>query len=114
MADREKIIKDLTDLENVMTARQEICPREEVQYWIELQESLADALELLKEQQNRIDVLRSEVKRLDADVVRCKDCKKKGQSVYREDGTEYIVCWNHGYGIQHPADFFCADGEKRE
>lgn len=44
-------------------------------------------------------------------VVRCKVCKLRGQSVYREDGTEYIVCWNQGYGMQHPADWFCADGK---
>lgn len=43
---------------------------------------------------------------------RCKDCAKRGQSVFQSNGTEYIVCWNHGYGIQHPADWFCADSEK--
>ena len=53
MQDTEKVIKDLTDLENIMIAQQEICPKEELQYWIELQESLADALELLKEQEKK-------------------------------------------------------------
>ena len=46
-------------------------------------------------------------------VTRCKDCKYKGNSVFREDGTEYIVCWNQGYGIQHPCDWYCADGGQK-
>lgn len=46
------------------------------------------------------------------EIVRCKDCNKRGQSVYRADGAEYIVCWNQGLGILHPIDWFCADGEK--
>ena len=58
-----------------------------------------DALVLLKEQ---------------PEIVRCKDCNKRGQSVYRADGAEYIVCWNQGLGIQHPIDWFCADGERRD
>ena len=51
MPDREKAINSLTDIEQIMIARQEICPREELQYWIELQEGVADALSLLKEQE---------------------------------------------------------------
>ena len=51
MPDREKVINCLTDIENIMIARQDICPREELQYWIELQEGVADALDLLKEQE---------------------------------------------------------------
>ena len=48
-------------------------------------------------------------------IVRCKDCNKRGQAVYRADGTEYIVCWHQELGIQkHPIDWFCADGERRE
>lgn len=47
-------------------------------------------------------------------IVRCRDCNKRGQSVYRADGVEYIVCWNQGLGIQHPANWFCADGERRQ
>ena len=34
-----------------MITRQDICPREELQYWIELQEGVADAISLLKEQE---------------------------------------------------------------
>ena len=54
MNERDKIIKDLDDLENIMITRQEICPKEELQYWIELQESLSDALALLKEQDEAV------------------------------------------------------------
>ena len=50
MEDMEKAISSLTDIENILIARQDICPREELQYWIELQEGVADALALLKEQ----------------------------------------------------------------
>ena len=68
--------------------------------WMHIKEldTITVAKELLKEKKT---------------VVRCKDCKYKGNSVFRKDGTEYIVCWNQGYGIQHPCDWFCADGEKR-
>ena len=55
MPDREKVINCLTDIENIMIVRQEICSREELQYWIELQEGVADALALLKEQQETIE-----------------------------------------------------------
>ena len=51
MPDREKAINCLTDIEQIMVCRQEICPREELQYWIELKEGVADALALLKEQE---------------------------------------------------------------
>lgn len=54
MPEREKAIDSLTDIEQIMIARQDICPREELQYWIELQEGVADALALLKEQQPRV------------------------------------------------------------
>lgn len=47
---REKVINCLTDIEQIMVCRQEICPREELQYWIELQEGVADAIALLKDQ----------------------------------------------------------------
>lgn len=48
---RENAIKCLIDIEQIMITRQEICPREELQYWIELQEGVADALALLNEQE---------------------------------------------------------------
>ena len=51
MPDRENAIKCLIDIEQIMITRQEICPPEELQYWIELQEGVADALSLLKEQE---------------------------------------------------------------
>ena len=51
MADIEKVINCLTDIEQIMICRQEICPREELQYWIELQEGVTDALAMLQEQE---------------------------------------------------------------
>ena len=57
MTDREKVINCLTDIEQIMVCRQEICPREELQYWIELQEGVADALALLKEQEEKLKFL---------------------------------------------------------
>ena len=50
----------------------------------------------------------------DAEIVRCKDCKHKGQIIHQKDGTNIIVCWNQGYGIHHPIDWFCADGKKEK
>lgn len=47
-------------------------------------------------------------------IVRCKDCKHKGQTIHQKDGTNIIVCWNQGYGIHHPIDWYCADGELKE
>ena len=57
--DREKVINCLTDLENIMIERKSICPQEELQYWVELQEGIADVIVLLNENEP---------------VVRCKDC----------------------------------------
>jgi hypothetical protein len=56
--DREKVINCLNDVEQIMVTRQEICPQEELQYWIELQEGVADAIVLLKEQKAEIRQLR--------------------------------------------------------
>ena len=58
MPNREKVINCLTDIEQIMVCRQEICPREELQYWIELQEGVADAIALLKEQEEEIENLK--------------------------------------------------------
>jgi hypothetical protein len=54
MVDSEKVINCLTDIENILIARQDICPQEELQYWIELQEGVADAIALLNDQENDI------------------------------------------------------------
>ena len=119
MPDREKAIDCLTDIENIMIARQDICPREELQYWIELQEGVADALALLKEQdavvrcrscqfdengcphERRITNCADWLKR-DDDIVRCRDCKRF------DDG----IC--EMYGFRHEDDYYCADGVKRD
>ena len=44
------------------------------------------------------------------DIVRCKECK---HGEYREDFDEY-ECHCSGCGLVYDADFYCADGERRE
>ena len=44
------------------------------------------------------------------EVVRCKDCK---HSKYREDYDDY-ECEASGCGLVNSADFYCADGKRRE
>ena len=51
MPDRENVINNLEELHNIMLCKEEICPREEVNYWIELQESIAEAIVMLKQQE---------------------------------------------------------------
>lgn len=58
--------------------------------------------------------IREALSEYQSDIVHCKDCNKRRQSVYRADGAEYIVCWNQELGIQHPIGWFCADGKRRE
>lgn len=45
-----------------------------------------------------------------AEVVRCKDCK---HSKYREDYDDY-ECEASGCGLVNNADFYCADGKRRD
>ena len=87
--DREKAINCLTDIEQIMVCRQEICPREELQYWIELQESLAETITLLKQG----DVITPYI---DIDEAKCPICKVKltrqellGEDVLFEDFFDY-------------------------
>ena len=84
MPDMEKVIKCLTDIEQIMITRQEICPPEELQYWIELQEGVADAISLLKE------------------------LKKKPQQIELEGGgsTWWYVC-PECHGAIDSKDHFC-------
>ena len=46
----------------------------------------------------------------DNEIVRCKDCK---HSKYREDYDDY-ECEASGCGLVNNADFYCADGERKE
>ena len=62
--------------------------------------------ELLKEQQRRIEVLRSEVKRLDVELVRCKDCKFYPNG---DGATKWTPCREI---ITQPG-WYCADGERK-
>ena len=45
----------------------------------------------------------------DAEIVRCKDCKNGGI-----DSTSYPQYWCSAHSEYHEADYFCADGERRE
>ena len=70
-------------------------------------ELLKDALELLKEQAERLDKYREAL--LDKqDVVRCKNCKY-GQLMNGE-----IWCHKYTPRTMIPPDWFCADGELKE
>lgn len=87
--DMEKVISCLNDLEQIMIIRQAICPSEELQYWIELQEGLAEAITLLKQR----DVITPYI---DIDEAKCPDCKVKltrqellGEDVLFEDFFDY-------------------------
>lgn len=42
-------------------------------------------------------------------VIRCKDCK---HGEYREDFNDY-ECHSSGCGLVYDAEFFCADGERK-
>lgn len=84
MPDREKVIKGLEcclrESEHIDDNPCADCPYYDIDSGLGgkcIDDKDRDALELLKEQQNRIEVLRSEVKRLDVDIVRCKDCKRR-------------------------------------
>ena len=44
------------------------------------------------------------------DIVRCKECK---YGEYRDDFDDY-ECHSSGCGLVNDADFYCADGERRE
>ena len=109
MHDREKVINCLNDIEQIMATRQEICPQEELQYWIELQEGVADAIALLKAQKAQKFLVDENGKITPLPViVRCKDCKH-AEILKWLDGA--IVCKKHNYTGVRPEEFFCADGE---
>lgn len=44
------------------------------------------------------------------DIVRCKECK---HGEYREDFNDY-ECHSSGCGLVYDADFYCADGERKD
>lgn len=52
----------------------------------------------------------SQIKQLDGiDIVKCKECR---HSEYREDYDDYL-CDEDGISV-HEADWYCADGERKE
>lgn len=76
-----------------------------------MDELLSDALELLKEQEAKIEQLKRYINGFSKDavpVVRCKNCKhwdsKKNECHNINSYMQYRPCFN---------DWFCADGERR-
>ena len=124
MIDREKVLKGLDCCSDL--ARCEECPYDQHALFIaECTSALAkDALELLKEQEDRIGVLNKAIeqtpkptKLLDvfgdgyAKVVRCKDCKhwwKKNELCTHEKTMDGSVCC-----LEAKPDFYCGYGERR-
>ena len=73
MPDREKTINFLKDIEQIiMVCRKEICPPKELQYWTELQEGVADALALLKEQEPAAPGILQDLEGIWSTCPRCK------------------------------------------
>ena len=91
MMDREKVINCLNDIEQIMATRQEICPQEELQYWIELQEGVADALALLKEQEAVEPIPPTD----ESDLWRCGNCNHQ---LFRCTHQRY--CENCGQAVK--------------
>lgn len=119
--DMEKIVSCLSDIENIMIVRQEICPREELQYWIELQVGVAAAIAFLKKQEtveHACEILRAngwkETEPICSEceavhVVLCKDCKNSGL-----DSSGINGYWCSAHTEWHDADWFCADGKRKD
>ena len=94
MADREKVIKGLEELEGFLFKEYTNIKAEESKIYYDRFKSLSNAIELLKEQ---------------SQIVRCKDCK------HRDPEDKKCDC-GHGIRWQLPRedDWFCADGKRKE
>lgn len=67
-------------------------------------EQFGDSTSAIPEKLARIRI--KEVPAADVvEVVRCRDCK------HYNAGFECLI---EGYGIERPADYFCADGERKD
>lgn len=102
MVDREKVIECLTDIEQIMIARQEICPREELQYWVELQEGVADALELLKEQ-NHSDTFTV------IDTTTGKEADEYNIALHEDWAKHLCYCDMEGWAIENDGSLLLVD-----
>ena len=102
MAYIEKVIKGLHDIGGFIAGRIGIKPARNFLRTID------DAIDLLKEQEAKIEQLNRFVNGFSRDampVVRCKDCKH-----YKRDTCSAGA----GMAVPPPDDWFCADGERRE
>lgn len=100
---RDKIIKDLNALYDVMHENQcYACSHEFIEFSEKFgTEIIADAIDFIERQK--------------AEIVRCKDCKWRSYyCTEATDGTTMYTChYPCADGTPRPADWFCADGEKR-
>ena len=102
MADREKVIKGLDALYKAMHENQcYACSYEFIENAKEFgTEIIADALALLESQPQ---------------IVRCKDCKHSCYCNIQElPPGIFVVAKCTKTNVAHVADWFCADGERRE
>ena len=83
---------------------------------------IEDVRSLLKEQKEQIDTLKENFAHLSAmiavqqEIVRCKDCKWRSYyCTEATDGTTMYTChYPCANDVSRPADWFCADGERKE
>ena len=99
MTDRENVINGLRSIKTYLASQAiETTDSFAREGFIESQKDIDDALALLKEQEA---------------VVRCKDCKH-GKP---HPCAEYVTCFDEYsclYGNTRAADWFCADGVKKD
>lgn len=96
MADKENVIRGLKALERSMQTNQcYACSHEFVDAVNEFGDTiLREAVDLLEQ----------------TDIIRCKNCKNAEILRWLDDA---IICKKHNYTGVRPAEFFCADGERR-
>ena len=113
MHDREKVIGHMNDCLEASRADNG---------WVFVRKDIVeDALALLKEQEEQIEIKTENFNRLAAkvavqpEIVRCKDCKW-GERIRNMRGDERIRCRSDYAGIEcgysKEPDWFCADGER--
>lgn len=90
--DMEKVTKGLESLRDICNAKSNMSIGNGKIAWAGYANVAEDAIALLKEQ---------------PEIVRCKNCKH-----FEPDGI-YTMCYMHN-GLSQNADWFCADGERKE
>lgn len=121
MPDRNKVIKDLEEIKEYTREKAKDLGSRKCR----MLDKIGNAITLLKEQEDCIRILTSDLEDLQKEheklldkkiplitngqeVVRCKECKHWRQN------TEFCGRWSVGNVAQHtPPDWFCADGERR-